>query len=265
MAPPLRHQQTSSPSAVVFAGSRIVPILGVVGLCHLVWFAAVSMFGIRPIFLPGPLETYTVLGRSLFHNEFWLDVGASWLRVSVAFLLSLAVSYPLVLAALSSDQLRRSLFVIVEFFRYLPVPVFVPLTILWFGVADTGKVVVIFLGTFCQMIPMFYDSASSARRLYIAAAFSLKWRQWDGIRNIAIPGSAPQVFDSCRICLGWAWTYLVVAELLGAPHGIGYAIIRAQRYLATDKIFAYVIVIGLMGVLTDRVLRSVRGWVFPWA
>ncbi|MEN3368479.1 MAG: NitT/TauT family transport system permease protein [Verrucomicrobiota bacterium] len=265
MALQLRHQRIRSPSAVAANASRIAPILAVIGLCHLLWFAAVSVFGIRSIFLPGPVETYTVLTRLLFHEEFWLDVGASWLRVSVAFLLSLAVSYPLVLAALSSDQLRRSLFVIVEFFRYLPVPIFVPLTILWFGVADTGKVVVIFLGTFCQMIPMFYDSALIARRSYGAAAFSLKWRQWDEIRNIAIPGSAPQVFDSSRICLGWAWTYLVVAELLGAPHGIGYAIIRAQRYLATDRIFAYVIVIGLMGVLTDRVLRYVRGWVFAWA
>lgn len=260
-----RHKRVRSPSAEGADGSRIAPILVVVGLCHLMWFAAVSVFRIRPIFLPGPIETYTVLIRSLFRNEFWLDVGASWLRVSVAFFLSLAVSYPLVLAALSSDQLRRSLFVIVEFFRYLPVPVFVPLTILWFGVADTGKVVVIFLGTFCQMIPMFYDSALNARQSYGAAVFSLKWRRWDAVRNIVVPGSAPSVFDDSRICLGWAWTYLVVAELLGAPHGLGYAIIRAQRYLATDRIFAYVIVIGLMGVLTDRIFRHVRGWIFPWA
>jgi NitT/TauT family transport system permease protein len=244
--------------------SRFLPVLVVILVLHLVWFGAVYVFGVRRVFLPGPLETYKVLFESFVDRQFWMDVGASWLRVTVAFLISFAVSYPLVLASLTSESLRRGLFVVVEFFRYLPVPVFVPLTILWFGVAETGKVVVVFLGTFCQMIPMFYDSTLTAQQSYRAAIVSLKWDTWDAVRHIVIPGSAPQVFDNSRLCLGWAWTYLVVAELLGATHGIGYAIIRAQRYLATDRIFAYVIVIGLMGVFSDRVLRSMRRRIFPW-
>ncbi len=232
---------------------------------HLFWYVISDEIGVQKIFLPSPYETYLTLINLFSQTSFWIDIGASWLRVSIAFIISIIIAYPLVLLSILNENLKRGLFLIVEFFRYLPIPVFIPLTILWFGVSDMGKIVVVFLGTFTQMIPMFYDSTLLVKNEYHAAKIALKWSQLKIVKNVIIKGSAPYIFDNSRLCLGWAWTYLVVAELLGAEHGIGYAIIRAQRYLATDRIFSYIIIIGVMGILTDRIMKLSRNRLFPWA
>lgn len=239
-------------------------VLVLIMAIHVIWWFLTSVANVRSIFLPSISDTYGALIGFSHSLDFWTDLSASWLRVTVAFLAALSVSYPLVLLSTISEKVQIVVFSFAEFFRYLPVPVFVPLTILWFGVEDVGKVVVIFLGTFAQMIPMFYDSVRMVKNNYPIISAALKWSSGREIRKIVMPGSAPLVFDNCRICLGWAWTYLIVAELIGANHGIGYAIIRAQRYLATDKIFAYVIVIGLMGVFTDRLMRIIHKRIFSW-
>ena len=244
---------------------RYFPIILVAVLVHLVWCLLSYVFKVRSIFLPTPKNTYTTLISLIYSSSFWLDVGFSTLRVTLAFVFSFLIAYPLVLGAVLNNSLKKGIFIIAEFFRYLPVPVFVPLTILWFGVSDVGKIVVVLLGTFAQMIPMFYDSTLLVRNSYDSAVAALKWDAKDIVKRVIITGSAPYIFDNARLCLGWAWTYLVVAELLGAKHGIGYAIIRAQRYLATDRIFAYIIVIGIVGITTDRLMRVIRRKLFSWA
>lgn len=241
------------------------PFVFVVLLVNVIWFVSTYTFDIKEIFIPRPDKTYVTLIQLFKTNSFWIDVSASWLRVFGAFLLSFVVSYPIVIIALTSERFKNSVFLMVEFFRYLPIPVFVPLTILWFGVGNTGKIIIVFLGTFAQMIPMYYDSAMLMNNKFISFPAALKWDKKKVIRKIIIPGSAPYIFDNSRICFGWAWTYLIIAELLGAENGIGYAIIRAQRYLETDKIFAYILVIGLIGILTDRLLMFIRVRRYKWA
>lgn len=244
---------------------RFTPVTLALLAVHLIWYLLTEWTGILPLFLPSPIKTYATLWRMLRETEFLLDLSASWARVTAAFFLSFAVAYPLALGSLSFEPLRRSAFFIIELFRYLPVPVFIPLTILWFGVGDVGKIFVVFLGTFVQMVPMYYDSGMLVQRDYASSVAALRWRKWKVLLNITIPGSAPYVLDNSRIAFGWAWAYLLIAELLGAQHGMGYAIIRAQRYLATDKIFAYIIVIAIMGFATDRLFRLLRKVCFPWA
>lgn len=244
---------------------KTLSLLTFVLIIHLVWLFLTEILGVGKIFVPSLIDTYSTLFNLLFTNDFWLDIAASWIRVTIAFIFSFFISYPFVIGSLLNETLKNSLFIMVEFFRYLPIPVFVPITILWFGVSDMGKIVVVFLGTFTQMIPMFYDSTLLVKNEYHAAKIALKWSPLKIVKNVIIKGSAPYIFDNSRLCLGWAWTYLVVAELLGAEHGIGYAIIRAQRYLATDRIFSYIIIIGVMGILTDRIMRLSRNRLFPWA
>lgn len=230
-----------------------------------VWFFATTVAGVKPIFIPSIGATFSKLLTMLGTAEYWLDVQASFNRVFLGFLLSFLVAYPLVIASLLNENVKQVTFYIVEFFRYLPIPVFIPLTILWFGVDDAGKVMIIFLGTFSQMIPMFYDSTLLMENKFDAFIHGLKWTRWKYIRRIVIPGSAPYVLDNARLCFGWAWTYLVIAELLGAENGMGYAIIRAQRYLATDKIFAYIITIGVIGIIIDKGMAFARKKLFSWS
>lgn len=229
------------------------------------WIFLTEIVQVKQIFLPKLSTTFSTLIELSKTGNFWLDVFYSFLRVLFGFAISVIVSYPLMLLALYNERSKKIIFYIVEFFRYLPIPVFIPLTVLWFGVGDFGKIMIVFLGTFAQMIPMFYDSAQSMDGKFKSFENGLKWNRLKYIKNIIVPGSNPLILDDCRLCFGWAWTYLIIAELLGAENGIGYAIIRAQRYLATDKIFAYVIVIGLLGLLSDSFLRFSKKQLFKWA
>jgi len=229
------------------------------------WYGVIFMWDVPPQFLPPPHAAFQRLYDLGQTADFWKDVGASWVRILFGFLTSIAVAYPLVVLSLRSNSTKVIVFNIVEFFRYLPIPVFIPLTVLWFGVNDAGKIVIVFLGTFAQMIPMYYDSATRLESEYKAFSHALKWSRWQHIRKVLLPGALPGMIDDSRLCFGWAWTYLIIAELLGAEHGIGYAIVRAQRFLKADQIFAYIIVIGVIGLLVDRLFVATNKRMFPWA
>lgn len=244
---------------------KINPIFISIAAILILWVLLTTVFGISKVFLPTLGATLKQLITALVTMEFWMDLWASWYRVMIAFLLSFFAAYPLSLYSIINSNFKKGVFVVVEFFRYLPVPVFIPLTILWFGIGDFSKVVIVFLGTFAQMIPMFYDSSMLLEKKFNAFEAALKWDKKQYVRKIIVPGSFPYIIDNSRICFGWAWTYLIIAELLGAENGLGYAIIRAQRYLATDKIFAYIIVIGILGVLMDRLFQYIRKRYFKWA
>lgn len=229
-----------------------------------VWIIVSYVFKVKTIYVATPLDTFSTLNDLIQTESFWLDVLYSFKRVFIGFGLSFIIAYPLMLISLINRNVKQVVFNLVEFFRYLPIPVFIPLTILWFGIGDIGKIFIIFLGTFAQMVPMFYDSATLLNNKYPAFSAALKWRKTDHIKKVIIPGSAPLIMDNSRLCFGWAWTYLIIAELLGAENGMGYAIIRAQRYLATDKIFAYIITIGIIGVLIDRSIYMIKNKLFKW-
>ena len=146
----------------------------------------------------------------------------------------------------------------------MPVPAFIPICILWFGSGNLQKMVIIFLGAFFQLILMVKDAAASVRIDYYEAATMLGAPRRDLILRVLWPAALPQIFNSYRICIGWAWTYLVVAEIVGASTGIGYYIIKAQRYLMVPQIFAAMVLIGILGMVTDLVLAALHGWLFPW-
>jgi NitT/TauT family transport system permease protein len=146
----------------------------------------------------------------------------------------------------------------------MPVPVFIPLTILWVGSGNTQKMVIIFLGAFFQLVLMVEDAAKSVRRDFYESATMLGAPKRDLILRVLWPAAFPQIFDSYRICIGWAWTYLVVAEIVGATTGIGYYIIKAQRYLLVPQIFAAMVLIGLLGMFTDIFLAWMHKRLFPW-
>jgi NitT/TauT family transport system permease protein len=240
------------------------PLLPVTAGVFLLWIIVSYLFRPNPTFFPPPLKVAVQFLRLIQTSQFWLDVLASFIRVAVGFILSILIAYPVVIYSAQSRGFKKVAFLLVEFFRYLPVPVFIPLTIVWFGVDNAGKIFIIFLGAFAQMIPMFDDSVQLLNNKFNSYSSALKWPRWSFIRHIIIPGSAPLIWDNARICFGWAWTYLVIAELLGAENGLGFAIIRAQRYLATDEIFAYVFTIGLIGLGSDRAISYFKRKLFKW-
>jgi NitT/TauT family transport system permease protein len=233
-------------------------------LVAIVWMVLVHVVRVSPIFLP-PLEDLPrVVSQMFLEENIHEHIGLSILRVGGGLLAAFALATPLGIAMGWSVRVRHLTEPFVAFMRYLPMPVFIPLCILWFGSGDLEKIVVILLGAFFQLTLMVRDAAINVRPEYYEAATMLGAPRRDLILRVLWPAALPRIFDSYRICIGWAWTYLLVAEMVGATTGIGYYIITRQRYLMVPQIFAAMVMIGVLGMVTDIGLAALHARLFPW-
>jgi NitT/TauT family transport system permease protein len=230
----------------------------------LVWAVLVNRDLINQTFLPSMTSVLKALALVFSRESYVQDVWVSVYRVMVAFVVSAVIAIPIGLMAGYNTKAAELVEPFVGFIRYLPVPAFVPLCILWFGLGDAAKIAVIFLGTFFQMILMVSDVARGIPRDYFDAAQTLGAKKWQLAFLVLWPASLPGVVSASRTAVGWAWTYLVVAEIAGATSGIGFRIIQAQRYVETPKVFAGILVIGMLGLLTDLAFQAAQKVSFRW-
>lgn len=237
-----------------------IPFLAIGG----VWAVLVNGGFVNETFLPSMSSVLGALALVFSKDSYVQDVWVSVYRVMAAFVLSAVLAIPIGLLAGYTRKAAELVEPFVGFIRYLPVPAFVPLCILWFGLGDTAKVAVIFLGTFFQMILMVADVARGLPRDYFDAAQTLGANQRQLLFRVLWPASLPGVVSASRTAVGWAWTYLVVAEIAGATSGIGFRIMQAQRYVETPKVFAGIVVIGLLGLVTDLAFQAVQKVSFRW-
>ena len=155
---------------------------------------------------------------------------------------------------------------LVNFIRYLPVTSFVPLFILWIGIGIEQRVTVIFFGTFFQQLVMIADVARDISRDLINASLHARHQAArEAVWHVIFPAALPGIFDTLRVTMGWAWTYLVVAELVAANSGLGFISLKAMRGFQVDTIFLAIALIGMLGLLTDLCFRCLRRWLAPWA
>lgn len=229
-----------------------------------VWFALVQWHIVDQTFLPSMSGVIGAL-KTIFSQESYVnDVAVSIYRVMAAFLISAIVAIPVGLLAGRNALVAELVEPFVGFVRYLPVPAFVPLCILWFGLSNGAKIVVIFLGTFFQLILMAADVARSIPKDYFDAAETLGANRRQLLLRVLWPASLPGVVAASRTAVGWAWTYLVVAEIAGATSGIGFRIMQSQRYIETPKVFAGIVVIGFLGMSTDLIFKVFQKVSFKW-
>jgi NitT/TauT family transport system permease protein len=220
---------------------------------------------IASIFLPNPsnvLERFgeLLLSASFLSNHFF----TSLFRVSAAFLVSIFLSFPLSILIAEIPVFRLFVEPIFSFMRYIPISALVPLCILWFGI-DTGqKIAVIVLGVFFQLTLLFSTDIDDTPLEFIESASTLGLSRWRIICTVIIPYAMPAIWDDMRISAGWAWSYLILAELVAGNKGIGYFIINSQRFLELDKVFSAVIIVGILGALTDMVFRKISEVLFQW-
>src|ERR1041385_1851753 len=215
-------------------------------------------------FLPSISDVAQALTAVFLREQYITDVWISTYRVAAAFLLSAVLAVPIGLLTGYMPSVSRVVEPFVGFVRYLPVPAFVPLCILWFGIGDTAKIVVIFLGTFFQLILLVSDVARTITHDYFDAALTLGADRRQLLLKVLWPASLPGVVSACRTAIGWGWTYLVVAEIAGATSGIGFRIMQGQRYVEAPKVFAGIVVIGLLGMTTDLLFQVVQRVGFRW-
>lgn len=221
-----------------------------------IWSLLSALEIFNPMFLPSPAAVVERLGAQIANGQLWTDMGASTYRVMVGYLLATVMAIPIGLLAGASHRMEAVIEPVVDFIRYMPVVAFVPLTILWVGTDDTQKFLIIWMGTFFQQVLMIAATVRTVPVEYKNLGATLGLKRSQILFRIVTPSAMPRIWDALRITLGWAWTWLVVAELVAASTGMGYRITQAQRFLATDLIIAYVIVLGIIGLLFDQLMRG---------
>ena len=221
----------------------------------IVWFAATVSGMIRPLFLPSPGQVLNRLGELWGTGQLMADMGISIYRIILGFMISTLLALPIGILIGSYRGWEAAIEPFVDFIRYMPVVAFVPLTILWTGTGDVQKLLIIFIGTFFQQVLLIMDNVKSVPRDFINLGRTLEMPEWRVLQRIVLPSALPAIWDSMRISLGWAWTWLVVAELVAATSGLGYRITTAQRFFQTDLIFGYLLILGILGLATDQAMK----------
>jgi len=245
------------------------PRLGLGVLFFIVFFAlwaAATLGGfVSKTFLADPLTMVRSGWTLLVEQRFAVDIGMTVWRVVGGFVLAAVIAVPLGVAMGAYKPVEAFFEPFVSFARYLPASAFIPLLILWAGIGEAQKLAVIFIGSFFQLVLMIAVAVGQTRRDLVEAAYTLGAGDWGIVRRVLIPAAAPQVAETLRLVLGWAWTYVIVAELIGASNGIGHMITDSQALLATDQIIFGIITIGVIGLVSDLAFKRMNRALFPWS
>lgn len=225
-----------------------------------------SVFGlVNKSFLPTPMAVIQAFINTMKDGTLFSDMYISVFRIFMGFIIAVIIGVPLGILTGTFKACEAFIQPVAEFIRYMPVPAFIPLIMVWTGIGETAKITVIFIGTLFQLIPMVADNIKSVHDDLVNAGYTLGASRRQVIFKILIPGMMPKLMDTLRMMMGWAWTYLVVAEIVAANSGLGYSILKAQRFLKTDVIFMGILVIGILGLITDRTFAWINKKLFKWA
>ena len=220
---------------------------------------------ISPTFLANPLTMLDEGWQLLVKHGFLFDIGMTIWRVVGGFVLAAIVAIPVGIAMGTYKPVEAFFEPFVSLARYLPASAFIPLLILWAGIGETQKLLVIFIGSVFQLVLMVALAVGNTRRDLVEAAYTLGAQDWGIIRRVLLPSSAPEIAEILRLVLGWAWTYVIVAELIGSSSGIGHMITDSQALLNTGQIIFGIIIIGLIGLISDFLFKAANRWLFPWS
>jgi NitT/TauT family transport system permease protein len=263
--PPPRRRRLLAPKEPIPRALAVGLGIGAFVLVLAVW--AVLTYGgvVQPLFLPKPGTVAKAWYDMFAHEDFLSDVWASFFRIVVGFLIAAAVGVPLGIAIGSFRAVQAFFEPIIAAVRYMPASAFIPLLIIWFGIGQKEKMAVIWFGVFFPLTLMVADVSANVPKELVNIAYTLGASRWQVFRRVLLPACWPGVIDNLRIGIGWAWTYLIVAELVAASTGIGHVILQSSRFLETEKIIAGILTIGILGLLSDAFFRILYRTLFPYA
>jgi len=218
----------------------------------------------NPLFLPSLPRVGRAWVDMVQHLHFLNDVGWSAFRIIAGFLVAAAMAVPLGLLMGSFEVVRSFFQLPINFIRYMPASAFIPLLIVLQGLGEEEKLTIIWIGVFFQLVLMVMDIAHRVPDEMLNVAYTLGASRWKVFYKVFLPATFPEVVDALRITIGWAWTYLIVAEIVSAERGIGSFILISERFLRTDRIIAAIITIGILGLITDTIFAVIHRWRFPY-
>jgi NitT/TauT family transport system permease protein len=244
-------------SLTIVALALAVPLLA---------WAIISYAGlVPPMFLPTPTAVLQSGLKMLTEDNLLLDILVSCARVAGGFLLAAIIGVPIGWA-MGTFYSMESLFApIVGTVRYMPVTAFVPLIVIWVGLGEVSKVIIIFLGVVLYNAMMVADAVKFIPNEMINVAYTLGANRLDVLFKVILPATFPSVLDTLRVNISGAWNFLVIAELIAAQSGLGFRILQAQRFLQTEKVLFCIAIIGLIGLLIDYGLKWLSAALTPWA
>ncbi|WP_213953644.1 ABC transporter permease subunit [Variovorax sp. dw_954] len=247
--------------------SVVISIVTVVVLIAL-WAIATNIGWIKPLFLPTPQavfqQFYEYLTGQANDKPLWQHFLASMFRVFSAFLLACVTAIPVGIAMGMSRVVRGIFDPPLEFYRPLPPLAYLPLIIIWFGIDETPKILLIFLSCFAPLALAARAGMRSASQEQINAAYSMGASYMQVIRHVILPSAMPDILIGMRIAIGFGWTTLVAAEMVAANMGLGQMVLNASNFLRTDIVIMGIIVIGVVAYLFDLLMRWVERTVVPW-
>jgi taurine transport system permease protein len=234
----------------------------------LLWFLVTNLGWVKPLFLPSPQavfqQFYEYLTGTANDKPLWQHFTASMLRVFSAFLLACVTAIPLGIAMGMSRVVRGIFDPPLEFYRPLPPLAYLPLIIIWFGIDELPKVLLIFLSCFAPLALAARAGMRSASQEQINAAYSMGASYMQVVRHVVLPSAMPDILVGMRIAIGFGWTTLVAAEMVAANVGLGQMVLNASNFLRTDIVIMGIVVIGVVAYLFDLLMRWVERRLVPW-
>ncbi|MFG1640784.1 ABC transporter permease [Amycolatopsis sp. NPDC049252] len=269
---PLPRRAAPKPASALFSlrapiGSSARWKLAVLSFAipFLAWVGLSVSGAVDSTFLPSPVAVFRAGFDMVSTGELFGDLWATTRRVLEGFGLAVLVSVPLGILMGSFTAGQAFFEPLIGLLRYLPASAFISLLIIWLGIGEPSKIAILFIATVFFNTLMTADVVRAVPSALLDVSYTLGARRGEVLRKIVVPHSLPGMIDAIRVNAAAAWNFVVVAELINSEAGLGHRIVRAQRFLRTDTIFAVLIVIGLAGLTIDVVLRLVRTRVGKWA
>ena len=254
-----------TPLVPVSRGAKLALGVAFFALFFLVWGAATLGGFVNRTFLADPITMLASGWSLLVVHGFYADIGVTTWRVFGGFVIAAVIGVPLGILMGAYKPIEAFFEPFISFARYLPASGFIPLLILWAGIGEAQKLAVIFIGSFFQIVLMVAITVGSTRRDLVEAAYTLGARASGIVGRVLLPSSAPDIAEALRLVLGWAWTYVIVAELIGASSGIGHMITDSQALLDTGQIIFGIVAIGVIGLVSDYLFKALNQRLFPWS
>jgi NitT/TauT family transport system permease protein len=229
------------------------------------WYALSASRVVSPTFLPSPAATWSAGLQMLRSGELLADTLASVRRILLGLGLAVAISVPLGFAMGAFRAAEAAFEPIVGLLRYQPAAAYIPLLVIWLGIGEAPKITLLVIGVVFFNTLMTADVVRRVPRDLLQVSYTLGATRAEVLRKVVLPHSLPGIIDAMRVNAAAAWNLVIVAELVAASSGLGFRIVRAGRFLQTDKIFAVLIMIGLIGLAIDVALRLIRERVGRWA
>lgn len=233
-----------------------------------VWYIGSTLGLVNPIFWPSPAgvwHQFISISSDGYRNfSLWEHIWASLYRILVGFGLGCLVGIPLGFAMGLSKVIRGWFDPMVEFFRPIPPLAFIPLVIIWSGIGERSKILLLFFAALWIMVIAARAGVGSVKLSKIHAAYSLGASKKQILLHVILPNSLPEIFTGMRVAMGVCWGTVVAAELVAAESGVGFMIMVASKFLATDIVVLGVIIVGLIGYSIDILMRQIESRLIPW-